>query len=481
MTTLLLQQMNPDDHPLLLTPILHPNIEQYIDQERDSIFDLLAAFGSPLHILFPEIMLENCELFQNILSKKEIDGKVYFACKANKSPSFLQMAVKAGIGIETSSIYELRSALANGITGNNIIVSGPVKTTELLLLAVLHDCVISVDNEEEIGQLKNVIDAQVITRPIRILVRINDVIDKQSRFGILRSILDTVYTGIENESRIKLLGFSFHINNYSPFARVQAIEVVFSEIQKARARGLDCDVIDIGGGFTIRYLPKSVWEAFQKLKQSKVYSNSFYNQKKPKDSYPYYSQYSKEKYLEKILTSKMSRERTVAELLREENIRLFLEPGRSLLDQCGITIMEVFGVREFRSNENIVIVNANINHLSEQWFNTDFLVDPILLTKATSQYKSFVAAIGGNLCLEMDMLSWRKIQFTQKPMKGDLLVYPNTAGYQMDSNESMFHQVPLPKKVVAFFTKMGLRYKTDDKFSLLDIGNVCGHWGLGPR
>jgi diaminopimelate decarboxylase len=472
MISMLLQQMNPDDLPLFLTPVLHPTIERYFDQGRSSIFESLADFGSPLHILFPEIMLENCKLFQSVLSKREIDGEIYFSCKANKSPSFLQIAVKAGIGIEISSIYELRSALANGTVGNNIIVSGPVKTRELLLLAALHDCILSVDSEEEIDLFKNGLDLRVIARPIRILVRINDVIDKQSRFGVLRSNMETVYSSIENESRIKLLGFSFHINNYSPFDRVRAIEVVVSEVRKARARGLDCNVIDIGGGFTINYLPKSVWESFQKLKRSEVYSDRFYNQKTPKDFYPYYSQHSKEKFLEEILSSKTSREITVAELLKKENLRLFLEPGRSLLDQCGITIMEVFGVREFPNDENIVLVDANINHLSEQWFNTDFLVDPILLTKASSQYKSFVAAIGGNLCLEMDMLSWRKIHFAQKPMKGDLLVYPNTAGYQMDSNESMFHQIPLPKKVVALFTKLGLRYKTDDKFSLSDIESV---------
>ncbi|MEV8419056.1 hypothetical protein AB0P45_36665, partial [Streptomyces niveus] len=31
---------------------------------------------------------------------------------------------------------------------------------------------------------------------------------------------------------------------------------------------------------------------------------------------------------------------------------------------------------------------------------------------------------------------------------GDLLVYPNTAGYQMDSNESPFHDLAIPPKVV---------------------------------
>ncbi len=46
------------------------------------------------------------------------------------------------------------------------------------------------------------------------------------------------------------------------------------------------------------------------------------------------------------------------------------------------------------------------------------------------------------------MLTWRKIPFPVRPATGDLLVYLNTAGYQMDSNESPFHELPLPPKVV---------------------------------
>ena len=38
--------------------------------------------------------------------------------------------------------------------------------------------------------------------------------------------------------------------------------------------------------------------------------------------------------------------------------------------------------------------------------------------------------------------------FPRRPRIGDLLVYPNTAGYQMDSNESRFHDLALPPKVV---------------------------------
>jgi len=49
--------------------------------------------------------------------------------------------------------------------------------------------------------------------------------------------------------------------------------------------------------------------------------------------------------------------------------------------------------------------------------------------------------------MEYDMLTWRKVRFPAEPRFGDFIVYPNTAGYQMDKNESEFHQLPLPPKV----------------------------------
>ena len=46
------------------------------------------------------------------------------------------------------------------------------------------------------------------------------------------------------------------------------------------------------------------------------------------------------------------------------------------------------------------------------------------------------------------MITWRKIKFTSIPRKGDLLIYFNTAGYQMDSNESEFHKIPIVRKMI---------------------------------
>ena len=105
----------------------------------------------------------------------------------------------------------------------------------------------------------------------------------------------------------------------------------------------------------------------------------------------------------------------------------------------------------------MIVTNGNINCLSEQWFNSDYLIEPKLyIPDKTRKKERIYASICGNLCLEQDMLTWRRIKFDYIPKKGDLLVYYNTAGYQMDSNESEFHKIPLVKKTIV--RKDNLKY-----------------------
>ena len=50
------------------------------------------------------------------------------------------------------------------------------------------------------------------------------------------------------------------------------------------------------------------------------------------------------------------------------------------------------------NGENIVVTNGNINCLSEQWFNSDYLIEPKLISKNNNSNNSILASVAGNLC-----------------------------------------------------------------------------------
>jgi diaminopimelate decarboxylase len=396
-----------------IPPIIHHEVSHFLENETSKIFELIEAFGSALHLIFPAIVEQNIRSYQQTLKDHDVEGSILYAAKANKSKAVLEMISKCGLGSDVSSLYELRHSLTHGIRGKDIGVSGSTKDLKLLLLALQHDCTIALDSIQDLQNLLNVKKAANIRSKAKILLRLNDVAGQTSRFGITTAELPGLYEILKLAGdNIDLKGFSFHIDGYSIEERTKAIIRLTGEIETARRLGFHCDTIDIGGGFTISYIDEESWREFNRALAKNP--SQFFHDKQPEKFYPYYNENPKETFFKKILENRNQTAQSIAGLLKENDIRLIIEPGRSLLDQAGITLIKVKDLKTLASGEKIVVVEANINSLSEQWFNSDFIPDPKHLQASPSNQPDPVeAAVGGNTCLEIDMLSWRKIGFNK--------------------------------------------------------------------
>lgn len=387
-------------------------------------YNLFALFDTPANVIFVDKFISNIDKFKDIFMQYFSRENIFFSCKCNKSFALLKYASEKNCGVEVASNYELNDALK---FTKKIIASGPAKSADYLNNSIDNDVLISVDDIEELKRIKD------INKPVQVLLRISDLLGKVSRFGININQIDLCLDIISN-SMIQFKGFSFHINNYSLDDRVNAINEV---IKLVESKNLNISFIDIGGGIPTNYCSKDDYYNFLKQNNKDMYfKNHFIT-----DYYPYYSEIADEKALDYIF-------KKVYKKLNKKGIEIIIEPGRSLLKNVGVSIYEVQYLKKLFNGENIIVTNGNINCLSEQWFNSDYLIEPKLISKNNNSSDSFLASIAGNLCLEQDMITWRKIKFDTIPQKGDLLIYYNTAGYQMDSNESEFHKIPLVKKYV---------------------------------
>lgn len=406
----------------------------------NNVYSLFAAFDEKTsHVIFAPLFKKNIEKYQDIMKFFSMSNNIFFSCKANKSEALLKISAEEGCGIEVSSLYELQDALKYT---NKIIASGPAKSDEYLNLAIDNNIIISVDDIEELKSINN------LNKEARILIRISNLLGKVSRFGINKNQLEETLQIIK-KSKIKLLGISFHINNYSLEDRINAVKECIEINQKHQ---MNIKFIDIGGGIPTTYCSKENYEEFL----NNLNENMFFNKKNIRSFYPYYKEISDERALKYILDN-------VSDELN--GIEIIIEPGRSLLSKCGMTIFEVAYTKQLENGENIVVTMGNINSLSEQWFNSDYLINPVLINNNKRNEKKVIASVAGNLCLENDMITWRKIEFNTKPERGDLLVYFNTAGYQMDSNESTFHKIPVLKKYIVFEENGALRFKEDKEYA----------------
>jgi diaminopimelate decarboxylase len=444
-----------------LPPIIHSDVKALLDDRSTDLYSLVDLLGSPLHIVMSEVMQETIRQFRKVLDTHEMQGgTINFAAKANKANTFLVASAAAGICVDVSSAQEFSAALSAGVPGYNISVSGPAKPPALLALAILHDACISVDEPAELDSIIELLDNMPAVRPVRLYLRLST--GDKSRFGMTTEVMSQVITHIiEVRDKINLEGFSFHASSYATDDRVYMIGEVCKALKSAHDRGLSPTRINIGGGLTTKYAKDSEWSL------EHATDREFVGGVKPQFVYPYTAEPSGYSQLDQIL--ELSKPVLAAtEKVIGSKIMIDIEPGRSLLDQAGITVFRVRGVRPI-GKRWLVMVDGNSRSLSEFWRNSEFFIDPIMITSSERAEKTFSAAIASNTCLESDYLARRFIPFKTRPQTGDLLVFINTAGYQMDSKESEFHRLPLPSKVAALKKVTGWRYINDNIISVADL------------
>ncbi|MFI5617955.1 Y4yA family PLP-dependent enzyme [Streptomyces sp. NPDC051567] len=441
-----------------------PTLPALPDEATDRVLasgllpELAHAFGGPFHFLLPDAFDASLRAAREALDAAGVDGFVYFAKKANKAAVFVERAAAGGAGVDVASVAELREALGHGVRGEHLVVTGPAKDRTLLHLAVQHGALIAVDALDELDTLiTGVLTGGV--RPARVLLRVLPPAQPHSRFGLDEAELATALERcVRAGDALRMEGFSFHLSGYALQPRADLAARLVELCLKARVQGLEASRISIGGGLPISYTDADSWHTFLAEHDSRHYhaGKTFHTG----DFYPYHSPVAGAGALAALLATRPEgHARPLSALLREAGVLLLLEPGRALLHQAGATVFRIQGVKE-RDGYLILTVDGTSLSLSEQWFNSEYLPDPVLLPQddadgapgtsppGTSSPGTFPASVGASTCLESDLLTWRKIPFPRRPRTGDLLVYPNTAGYQMDSNESPFHDLALPPKIV---------------------------------
>lgn len=482
--------------PLRLTPLVSRTIEQFLSK-KELLFELLDGLGSPLNILFPQSIRSNIDQFHSVLARNNIDGRIFFAHKCNQSNSLIRQLSIEEASVDVSSLKELQHALSLGFTGDRIECTGP-KTADLIALCIQHGVWINVDCIPELYWVTE-IAAQVgssratsnarVHLPVRILLRLSgfdaphsQFVKKSSRFGVPFSQLDQALNLLAEHPEIELCGFSFHLDTTSVLERTIAIENCIEAFDTSIERGFSPNILDIGGGYKINYLCDAhEWNRYTTaLKESVLGSetsltwqgNSFGLHaengvlKGSFNSYSYFDKQTGGQFLEELLQQKLQNQSnaTVASFLRNNMIQLWIEPGRALVDQCGVTISSVINTHPSSSND--LLVNLSMKRQDLAFLDQEIFVDPIVVhRKEPPRQQPVEVFFAGNLCLESDLIYRHKTFLSNCPSKNDAVVFINTAGYFMDFSASEAIMNPVARKVAIKQHNEKLHWCLDEYYS----------------
>lgn len=437
-------------------------VGEFLD-DRATLDRLLDRFGTPVHLLFPQVFERNLDRLTAVLDDARVGYRICYAHKVNRSRALVRTAAARGISVDVASAGELESALSAGFPPDRIEVTGP-KGESLLRRSADTGVTVNVDNEWELETLAALAGTAA---PVPVLLRMSGFAGSQvSRFGIpVHRVERALETLAGQRDRLDFRGLAFHLDTGEITERVRAVEDCLTLLERAYAHGLMPSVLNIGGGLRQVFTADATRfdEYTHRLRAALAGlgsrmswgSNTFgyHVEGTAVRGTPVFHKYANTvpaaDMLAEFLTAPLERHggRSISRVVADNLLDLWLEPGKALADHAGLTVARVEFVKE--AADGALLVHLDLSRDTVTPADQEVMADPLLLAgrapaPATEPIGAFLA---GRLCLERDLISTHMVRLPWRPRPGDLLVFPNTAAYHMDLSAAVAAMHPLPEKV----------------------------------
>lgn len=484
--------------PLYLRPRLDRRPAALLESGGPLLRTLVDALGSPLNVVLPDQIAENVERFRAVFRRHRLTGRVFFAHKANRSSSLVRHLVTTDAALDAASLGELRHALASGWTGDRIMTTGP-KDPEFLWLAARTGAIVNADGPGEVERAARLVRAYGLPR-LRVVLRLSEfeatgttLLSRRSRFGSpAKSLKDLLGTVDRHRDALEPTGVGYHLDTTSPDEKAAALEGCLRAMEELYAHGFAPRAVDVGGGFGVNYLAHAeewarytteLTHAVMGRRPPMTWGGHGYGLRMENGTvkgslslYPAHRPVAGADYLDDLLSRPAPSlgGRPLGTLLLESLHELYVEPGRALVDQCGLTLGKVLDVRPTETGEHLVTLAMNAGDVSLE--DHGVLMDPVLLPRDGTPAEGtpvggepaeggpVAVYLMGNLCLEADLITRRAVHLPRLPRPGDLLAFPNTAGYVMDFGATHAQRQPLARKVAVFHEEGSWHWCLDEQY-----------------
>ena len=450
--------MTPPD----LRPAVHPDAARLL-ADAGLVHDLLAAHGSPLNVVLPGVVPANLRSLR--AAAGDARHRIWFAHKASASASLVAAARAAGAGVDVASAGEWASALAAGAAPADLLVTGP-KGPQLVATAVAAGAVLNVDNLWELGEVVRC--ARSAPAPPRVLLRLAPA-GRVSRFGVPPAQWEEALAVLAaHAGAVDFLGPAFHVDSSDLRDRVAAVAACLDLVERALGAGLSPSVVDVGGGLRQVLLadPQGYDDFVGALKRGALgqgpamgWDGDLFGLRVEGGAvvgtptvHKYGNRVAGPRVLADLLSAALPGHggRGVGAVLADNLLELWLEPGKAVVDQAGLTLATVRFVTTAAGGEQLVHCDLSRDRLCPA--DAEVLADPVLLAgpdgpPVAAGGSPFTGFVAGPLCLERDVVCRHRVTLPRVPVPGDVLAFVNTAAYCMDLSAAQGLLHPRPERV----------------------------------
>ena len=302
--------------------------------EDVSLQALAEEHGTPLYVYSTAMIRERYEAFDAAF--RDQPHTICYSVKANSNLTLLRLLAKRGCGFDVVSGGELERVLAaDRKAAKKIVFSGVGKTREELTAALKAGILLfNVESESELWALAECAGRLRKTAPLAL--RVNPDVAavthpyistglRKHKFGVPIGEARALYAKASGARYLNVRGVSVHIGSQitdvAPFG--EAMERVADLVRELRRDGHRIDYIDAGGGLGIAYEKANGLE---------------------------------------FSASVAAYARALATPLRGLDVRLVLEPGRSIVGPAGVLLTSVI-YRKENDSRRFLVVDAAMNDL----------------------------------------------------------------------------------------------------------------------
>jgi len=366
---------------------------------------LAEEHGTPAYIYAEDDMRARARSYRDAFEKRALDFEILFASKSLPCTAAYSLFAEEGLSVDVASGGELHMALRAGFDPARIHMHGNNKTDEEILFAarsgVGH---LILDSFDEIERCERLLEG-----PQKALIRVTPGIKPSTHSYVQTGQLDSKFGfGIEDglaaraiervlaSEVLELTGLHAHIG--SQIFELEPYKLAIQAL--GELAGEWCRIVNVGGGLGIAYAaedePPSI-DAYVEVKT-----------------------------------------RGVAEVFGDD-VRILIEPGRSLVGNAGITAYRVGTVKEIPGVRTYVAVDGGMSdNMRPMLYGSRY---EALIADRAGTVPVGPATIAGMHCESGDILV--RDALLAAPAVGDVLVTPATGayGYAMASN---YNGVPRP-------------------------------------
>ncbi len=353
------------------------------------VLELARKYGTPAYVVAEDDLRSRAREFVRAMGAHHGGpARVMFAAKAFPCTAVLRIFAEEGLGVDVASAGELFMALRAGFDPGRIVVHGNAKSLAELRAAVEQRLVVAIDNLDEIDRLERLAGAG----PQPVLLRVVPEVHTDTHAAVATGHADqkfglTLAEAADAVDRLNAAGWA-DVRGIHAHIGSQLFDLApYREAVAAIAELGPFPVYDLGGGLAAAYTPEH----------------------RPP---------SVDEWVAGVTGA-------AHELLDAREAELWIEPGRALVANAGVTLYTVESVKR-RDSTWVAVDGGMSDNLRPMLYGAPYTADVAdrLGSEAEPGERYHLA---GKHCESGDVIAW-DVRL-RDPRPGDVVVTPVTGAY----------------------------------------------------